>query len=95
MSKTKKFRAHMSSGEFQECLNALGLSEYQYAELVDVHYATINRRAIDKSTVPNEAAILLRILTARPELIPLAWEFSGLPEGGTRKQRGSSLETAK
>lgn len=80
----------MSGSEFNDCLHALGLSAYQFAELVDIDYKTINKRGNNVSRVPNEAAILVRVLTARPELLPLAWKFAGLPDGGERKSRNIS-----
>lgn len=88
MSKTSDFRAAMSSDEFNQCLKVLGLSQKQYAILVGLNPATINRRTSGESSVTSEAAVLLRVLVARPELLELAWKVAGLPGGVERRERG-------
>lgn len=81
MSKKSTFTAPMDFTEFRDALNGLGLSQPQYSALTGLNLSTINRRTTGQSEVPSEAAILLRILNSRPELIELAWKVAGLPGG--------------
>lgn len=80
MSKKSHFRAPMSGREFKQCLDKLDLGEAEYAELMGMSHGTINRRCNDKSTVPSETAVLLRILSKRTELMPLVYTAANVIE---------------
>lgn len=71
----------MDGREFQDCLDRIGISQKQYAGLAELESSTLRRRKVNQSAISTEAAILLRLLAERPELLPLAWAKSGLPEG--------------
>jgi plasmid maintenance system antidote protein VapI len=80
MSKKSNPRVPMGGAEFKQCLESIGLSEYVYSEVIGLSHGTVNRRVNDKSAVPPETAILVRLLASRPELLPLVYELAGWPE---------------
>lgn len=78
----------MSGQEFQQCLDAAGLSQKQYSIMAEVSANTIGRRKINIANTTPEAALLVRLLAERPELVPLAWKLVGIPEGIAGSKRG-------
>ena len=81
MSKTNSFSKPMSPDEFQDSLDAANLAQTQYAAMVGVSPIAIAKRKSGENKIPPEGAILLRLLSKRPELVPVAWEAAGKPEG--------------
>lgn len=78
----------MSGAEFQECLDAMGLKQVQYAELAELSIGTVRKRKIEQANISPEVAILLRVLKLRPELMDLVWEVAGLPDGIEQNPQG-------
>lgn len=81
MSKLDEFAKPMTPDEFQECLDAMGLKQKQYAAMIGVGRLAISKRKSGESKIPSEGAILVRILAENPQLVKDAWEAAGKPEG--------------
>ncbi len=61
----------MTPPQFREAIEALGLTQEKAAMLVGASPRTARKWVLGEARVPGSVAVLLRLLLARPELLPL------------------------
>ncbi len=73
----------MTAAEFRQSLADLGLGQVEFGKLTGTSPRTV--RFWVASKIPNVAAVLVRLLLARPELVAVVKEMSERKESRERK----------
>lgn len=69
----------MVADEYRSALEKLDFSQEQFARMVGASPRTGQKWALGETRIPGSAALLLRILLARPELVMLIEASSPIP----------------
>lgn len=69
----------MTADEFRDGLELIGYTQTRFARLVGVNGRTCRRWALDDGDIPGSVAILLRLMLARPEIVPVIEELGHIP----------------
>ena len=76
----------MTADEFRAALDSLGFTQEGFAARVGASGRTGRKWALGETRVPGSVAVLLRLLVARPELVPVLDHVAPPPE--PRRRRG-------
>jgi DNA-binding transcriptional regulator YiaG len=66
---------YRTSADFRKTLVRIGVSQREFAGMIDTDYSAVNRWALNKAKVPGAVNTLLDLLEVRPELIQVLRDF--------------------